>query len=104
MDIVVAQEVGASLYGCVVIGGLFLGFRLGEIEKYDIQVFVLAYQAQAVLVGSLQEVVVTIDELYVLTFCHAEGGVASDADTLVPLSYIDDVVAILHQAIHGTHL
>lgn len=53
MDIVVAQEVGASLYGCVVIGGLFLGFRLGEIEKYDIQVFVLAYQAQAVLVGSL---------------------------------------------------
>jgi hypothetical protein len=46
MDIVVAQEIGASLYGCVVIGGLFLGFRLGEIEKYDIQVLVLAYQAK----------------------------------------------------------
>lgn len=57
---------------------------------------------ETVVVRSLQQQVVGIDELEVLACGHLYARVAGPAESLVLLAYVDDVVAVVHELFYRT--
>ena len=81
--------------------GTILSTSGREVEDNDVGLLLTGY-VNAVLVRCLDEQVVTIYKLQILTSCHLDACIASFAETHVLLTDIDDVIAILLQVVHRT--
>ncbi len=75
-----------------------------EVKEHDVGVLPVSYNIKTVFVRRLQQIVITVHYLYELSSCHSQAGVTSNTYTAVLLPDVDDIVAILHEAVHGAYL
>ena len=100
----IAHIVGPPHLLTVVIGGLLLTFRTGEVEQHYIDILTVADDIETMFIGGLYQIVVAIDKLQIASSCHLDTRVTGDADTTMLLTHVDDLVAISHQVVDRTEV
>ena len=74
---------------------------MGEVEHHHLGVGILADDVEALSVG-IQQTVVAVNKLDVISLRHVQRRIACHADSAVLLPHIDDAVAIVQQPVHRT--
>ena len=75
-----------------------------KVEKYHIGILAISHDVETMLVGSLYQRVVAINQLDIFSLGHLQTGIAGYAHATILLTYVDDVVSITNQFVHRTHL
>ena len=99
---VVFQHILRSTDNWLVAERLLVIGAVCKVEHHHVYVRICTDDVQAVVIGCCNQIIVGVNELKEFSRGGFNAFVAGYAESSVGLTYVNNLVAILHQTVHGT--